>query len=302
MGKVLCVTVILLSLACDAGITGEASGGRGEPPVLWPQPFRVAVTPYYPVESMEEEFGGLVRYLQSELKVRVELSRAASYGEYLEQIRSNHFEVGILSPLAYVKAKSANPELNLIGSKVVGGELAYEGYLVTRRGEEVDSLGALKGKSLGYVDRRSASGYLYPLAYFRGAGFEPDRFFGNVKFLGDHQAVLKALLKGEIDVAATFSGAFRSLANRAPGKAEKLEVIAKTGKIPYDGVCLSPGFSARQVKVLRTLFLNLGGESKLGRDIMGAPGEMNGFVSSVDSHYNEVRRVLELVEGSAHQP
>ena len=48
------------------------------------------------------------------------------------------------------------------------------------------SIQDLKGKTLGYVDFNSTSGYLFPRSVMREQGIDPDTFFGKSSFAGGH--------------------------------------------------------------------------------------------------------------------
>ena len=65
---------------------------------------------------------------------------------------------------------------------------------------------------------------------------------------------------------------------------------------------MNPGFSYEETKAIQQFFLTLTNQTALGKKILGGENEMNGFVNTTDSHYDEVRRVLQLVTGSGEAP
>lgn len=302
MGKLIGIIALLSLGGCEWISETLKEQGSASPAQVWPDPVRVAVTPYYSAERLQREFVPLLGYLEDQFGSRVEMVISESYAEYVERIQNNEFDIAIMSPLSYVSSKAANPAMVLIASIIVEGSTTYDGYVIARKDSNIKALIDLKGKRFGYVARQSASGYLYPLAYLRESGIEPDSFFGNVEFVGDHEAAIAAVLNGKVDAATTFSGAFITLAEAKPAEARQLEVIARTGKIPYDAIGVNPAFSYEETKAIQQFFLTLTNQTPLGKKILGGENEMNGFVNTTDSHYDEVRRVLQLVTGRGEAP
>jgi len=65
------------------------------------------------------------------------------------------------------------------------------------------SVDDLKGKSIGWADPNSTSGYQYPSYFLRKGGYDPEKYFGKNAFSGSHETGVMALHQGTFDVVAT---------------------------------------------------------------------------------------------------
>ena len=57
------------------------------------------------------------------------------------------------------------------------GDMGYYSVMVTRADSGINSLDDLKGKSFGWADPNSTSGYLIPSIELKAAGMDPDSYF-----------------------------------------------------------------------------------------------------------------------------
>jgi phosphate/phosphite/phosphonate ABC transporter binding protein len=300
LGPRLAIASALLALAgCPDDPATEApeapaapraiEGGTERPPALV-----IGLTPYLPEDKLRREYEPLVEYISGQLGIPVRIRRAQSYAAMSKLFTSHEVHFAVLSPFAYVRAKRENPDIILVATHIADGSSTYAGYIVTRDDTGFDNADALKGKRFLYVDRQSTSGYLYPLAYLRNLGHEPELFFGSVAFGGNHAAVLRKVLDREADAGAVASTVFKMTQAEAED-GRRLKIIAKTGRIPYDAYCASPHLDRTLISQLRSLLLGLSTRTEEGRRILRGLTAINGFVAVGDDHYDEVRRVARMV-------
>ncbi|MEL6543961.1 MAG: phosphate/phosphite/phosphonate ABC transporter substrate-binding protein [Myxococcota bacterium] len=253
---------------------------------------RLSVTPIAAKTVLEREFEPLARYLSSALEVPVTLEIPESYSDATDRVVRGEVDVAFLSPLAYVLSAKRSTGLTVIATPIAQGAPTYASYILVREDAPMTELEQLKGKSIAFVDRRSTSGFLYPYAYLLDRGIEPDSYFGSVSFLGDHGSVVEALRSGRVDAGATFAAA----AGFVEGAAKTdLRILAKTGRIPYDAVVVVESVSDAAKTRLREAFLALSTRTESGRQILRSSSGINGFLAADDSHYDEIRRVLDRV-------
>ncbi len=299
-----------LLLACSrpssTGLASDANGGEAasEAVVRWPKEvsaLRVGLTPYMDRASLESTFQPLVEYLGRQLGVPVALVSTSGYGELGELMRAQKVDMGVFSPLSYVEAKEADPGLQLLLKQIAEGATTFLGYIVTVEESSAETLGDLAGKSICFVDRHSASGYLYPQALLRAQGLNPDTLFKTTVFAGNHLDCLKKLLDGEVDAAAVFSGAIS--AGRRQGLAMgRIKVLAKTQPIPYDAWCVRSGLPEGAAVRLKQELLLLSTASAGGRQVLGHKVRLNAWTEAWDSDYDSVRKVRALVSAKASAP
>ena len=113
----------------------------------------------------------------------------------------------------------------------------------------------LKGKTIGFVDPNSTSGYNAPRFFLHKAGIDADSFFAKSIVTGSHENAVIALAQGTVDVAANWwnadddSNLTRMLtkgmlknADGTPMKKEDFRIIFKSALLinspmPISAIC-----------------------------------------------------------------
>lgn len=122
------------------------------------------------------------------------------------------------------------------------GASEYCSVLFVRAESDVYTLQDLRGSTVAWVDRCSAAGYLLPRLHLVAEGLRLEKLFSAERFLGSHDAVVRAVFDGSADVGATFGG--------PPGSADAdlrsgfhdvdpsrpVRVIFRSGPVPSDAV------------------------------------------------------------------
>ena len=125
----------------------------------------------------------------------------------------------------------------------------YRGQISARADANINRIEDLRGKRFAFVDPASTSGYLFPAAMLKKAGFDPDKFFSQTVFAGSHPNVILAIYRGQVDGGSTFEDARTNVQAQFPDVMAKVKPIAYTNPIPNDtwslNAKLSPTMKAR---------------------------------------------------------
>lgn len=283
----LVIALLVTSAACKTNTPAPSEESRHG----WPTKLVFGVTPYYTPHHIRSEQARLVEYLGLKVGLPTEYRVTKSYADLSRQVTADLVHVADLSPFNYVRAKTENPDLVLLAIPITRGSASYDAIIVTHKDTGLTSVEQLRGRHFGFVDRRSASGFLYPTAYLRALGHSPEQFFGSMEFTGSHDTLFKMIVSGELDGGATFARADELM------KAEGMQILAVTGRIPQNAFCANPKVPAALTELLRRALLDLNAHSDRGRYVLG-PTPISGFARVEDSHYDEVRRVARLVDPS----
>lgn len=145
-----------------------------------------------------------------------------------------------------IEARVASP-IAVVVRPVVGPPSPHASILAGR--PAIETLADIAGARVGWVSRLSATGYRVPRLYLESFGLDLGRLFASERFYGSHGAVARALLDGEIDVAATHSGRLREAIEGGTARA-----LTSIGPIPGDVILASPTLPAwAQESVARSL-------------------------------------------------
>ncbi|MGM0379581.1 MAG: phosphate/phosphite/phosphonate ABC transporter substrate-binding protein [Bacillota bacterium] len=203
------------------------------------------------------------------------------YDALINAIKSNLIDIGWFSPFAYVNAKKKSNIEPLVSPKVNGKDF-YHGYIIALKNKGFNSLKDLKNKTFGYVDKNSASGYLYANHILETNNINPEKDFNEKIFLGSHDGVINAVLNGEIDAGATYDEAIERAYNNGLNK-DKIEIIEKTDQIPKDAIAASPSLESDIKNKIKDSFINYKPDKT----------DINGFVESNDKKYNIIREIID---------
>jgi len=306
MGAVL--SIALLAPACPGLFAGHEPGaenqGRVEqessfPPGCaagkrTPERLRLGLGGFWGSKASQNAYSTVASFLAARIGMPVDLVPIENYDDLIARLEKGDLEVAKLPPLAYVKARELMPCLRYLRTMVVDGAVYYSGYIIVRRDSPLTSLADLAGRSIAFVERSSASGYLFPVARLLAAGLKPGADFAGSRFLGTHEAVIRAVLDGEVEAGATFQGALKS-ARMKEIDIGSLRVLGVTGRIPLDAMVARQELAPALVRRITAALDELNNSTPDGRKALGRLHYVNGWVPGDDSFYQPVRRTLEKV-------
>jgi len=181
----------------------------------------------------------------------VKIYQSSDYNGTIQAMASNQVDVAAMAGGAYANLDAQIGQLAspILATRDAEGELGYYSAIIVKRDSPFHSVNDLKGRSLGYVDFNSTSGYLFPRAKLREQGVDPDTFFGKTSFSGGHTQSVMAMQNGQFDAAIVemlggtpqtgFSaGPYYTLARRGLINAKDFRIIWTAGPIPSTGLAV----------------------------------------------------------------
>jgi phosphonate transport system substrate-binding protein len=175
----------------------------------------------------------------------VKIYQSSDYNGTIQAMASNQVDVAAMAGGGYANldaqiGKLAAPILTVRDAE---GAIGYYSAIIVKRDSPYRSIRDLKGRSLGYVDFNSTSGYLFPRAKMREQGIDPDTLFGKTSFSGGHIQSVMAMQNGQFDAAIVemlggtpetgFSaGPYYTLARRGLINPKDFRIIWTAGPIP----------------------------------------------------------------------
>ena len=259
--------------------------GRCRPP----EEFWVGFTPFAAPEHIRKTYGVAAEALARRLGRKVRVFVSSDYDALGDWVREGVLDLAWFSPLAYVVAAERVP-MQVLAIPRVKGHPSYRGLLLARKDRGIGDLGDLKGKVFAFVDPTSGSGYLYPRVLLQQRGFDPETFFGEVRFLGSHDRVIRAVLAGEVDGGASYTDAWDGAAKVLD--LSPLQILAQTEEIPKDALAVRRETPPEAAELLRQALLDL---TPTDPSAGGALRELgiDGFVPGEDRLYDVLRAARE---------
>lgn len=191
------------------------------------------------VVTRDAGLGTLLRWLGVKIGVEMVRFQVPSYDALARQMRDGTINIAWLPPIVFVRLERDGIVAPLVTNQRSGGN-GYQSVLLVRQSSRIHTLDGLRGASAAWVDPLSAAGYVLPRVHLAALGMDPRGLFSDERFLGSHAAVVRAVIDGSADVAATFAGLDPSGAvarggwSELPDTEQKLRVLATFGVIPAD--------------------------------------------------------------------
>jgi len=249
-------------------------------------------TPVLGQDAERAEFEPLTSYLSDAIGQKVVLYVAKNYGDLRTQMEAGEVDIGSVSPFAYVDAVRGG-KIRIIAQSVIDGSATYRGIIVARKDSSLKSIADLQGKRFAFVDPKSASGYVYPRAMLIEKGINPDSFFKETIFAGDHKKVIAAVLDGQVDAGATYDTAL-GIAKASGMPSDNLVIIARTDPIPHDAIVVRIGLDEALAKKIQTALVDLDKTEAGRRVIASSHKKLSGHIIAVDSTFDVVRRTAKI--------
>jgi phosphonate transport system substrate-binding protein len=159
------------------------------------------------------------------------------------------------------------------------------------------SLQRLSGKRAAWVDPLSIGGYLLARKHLVDRGIDPERTFGEQRFVRTHPAVLNAVLHDEADVAAvSVPGAEEALVCQGlvvfAGEvgAARLVAPAVTQPAPTDALVLTRALAESRARALTARVFSRGARGRLASLCLAL--ECEGFEVGRAADYTKLRELL----------
>ncbi len=152
----------------------------------------------------------LREYTEEVLGVETKLFAPADYDGVIQGLLGGTIDMAWLGASGYAKTYLSDPEaVEPVLVKVnTDGGYGYYSIGFARKDSGITSLDDMKGKTFGFGDPNSTSGYLIPsieIPAATGATMESGDYFGEVKFTGGHEQTIVAVNNGDVDGGVTWA-------------------------------------------------------------------------------------------------
>ncbi|KPP84411.1 MAG: phosphonate ABC transporter, periplasmic phosphonate binding protein [Rhodobacteraceae bacterium HLUCCO07] len=208
------------------------------------------------------------------LGVPTKLFTPADYDGVIQGLVGGSIDMAWLGASGYAKAWLTDPDAiePIMVKTNDDGSYGYHSIGFARKDSGITSLEDMQGKSFGFGDPNSTSGYLIPsieIPESTGGSMESGDYFGEVKFTGGHEQTIVAVANGDIDGGVTWadgmgdwedgynSGALRKASDAGLVDMNELVEIWKSKPIPEGPIVLRKELPERVKVDIATLTASL---------------------------------------------
>lgn len=223
----------------------------------------VALKPNKNPEAMLEEKTALARALTDLLGVKTEVIIPASNAVIVEGFLNGTVDLGFLSGMEVLVAKSQNAGDILLAVET-GGSTTYESVWLVRAGDTRASIADFRGRPVAFASRTSTSGGLVPHADLikRGLlakGAPPEDFFGKgAVFYGTgYVSAVERVLEGQVEAAAVSDYVFTGGKHLSAEQKSRLRVLQRQGPVPAHVIAARAGLAEADKETISRALLGL---------------------------------------------
>jgi phosphonate transport system substrate-binding protein len=235
----------------------------------------------------------LAEAVRQVLRIRIEVFAFSTASELVRAVGTSQVDIAVFNPFAYVWAHETSGT-QVLFKTVTGGMSETRSEIIVLAADGPRALRELKGKTFGFVDPASPSGYLFPAAYLVENGVVPSQDLAKAVFLGDPIAAVRAVIARTVQAAACAEGTRDLVRLQVPDIDNLVTVIATTPPVPGTTVAVRAGLDHDLVDRIKLALLTAinGGDGRLAwKSITGA----DGVIEAQDPDYDFIRRAIEVL-------
>lgn len=271
----------VMSVGCTKQMPAPA-GGRN------PDVLKVALLPDESPSTVIKDNEALKQYLTERLKKPIELVVTTDYSSMIEATRHGRIDVAYFGPLSYCLCKS-KCDIEPFAAKLQHGSPTYQSVIVANVDEPMETLTDVKGRRVAYGDTASTSSHLIPKSMLAEVGLLADQDYEEV-FVGNHDAVLMNVARGNAAAGGLSKPIFESLIVRRFVEPERVKVLAESKSYPQYPWAMQSDLAADLKQRIKQAFLELDDPQIL------APLKAEGFAPVTDADYEPIRELATLLK------
>ena len=188
--------------------------------------------------------------------IHFDIKLGDSYAAVVQGMCANQADIAWYGPVTFGQAHNMCGT-ELLAVDVKKGDSVYYSGIYTRRGNGINSITDLKGKSLAVGDPNSTSSFNFPMAMVIDAKVDPVKDLGKVVMAGSHSNSIAALKEGRVDAAAASFNAWEKAIKKGVIDPKQFMVLAKSDPIPNPPLAMSRDLDPALKAKLRDAFENI---------------------------------------------
>jgi phosphonate transport system substrate-binding protein len=248
---------------------------------------RVALLPDENASTIIQNAQPLKAYLEKRLGREVEIIVTTDYSSMIEAMRFGRIEVAYFGPLSYVLARSKS-EIEAFAAGTSKGSATYTSVVIAGTASGIRAVGDIRGKTMAYGDAASTSSHLVPRALLQDRGLVAKQDYEAV-YLGQHDAVARAVESGKVPAGALSRPIFDSLVKAGKIDAAKVRVVAETNPIPNYPMAMQSKLAPELKESIRSAFLEIHDPAIL------KSFRADGFAPMTDRDYDVLRTTAKVL-------
>lgn len=229
-------------------------------------------------------------YLSEKLGVKVKFTILSRYGDIVERFVARDMDgafFGIYTSALAMDSLGVEPVVRTMN---IDGSTTARGYLFARKDSGIRTLSDMKNKRAAFVDKATATGYIFVVALLKENGIKDmNKFFSESSFMGSHESTIFAVLDGRADVGAAKGKVLDRLIQKDPVIGDEIYVIAQSIDLPDGTLMIRKNIDPETKRKLKEALLTLDRTAR-GIEILNTLG-IKSYVDAGNEDFGAVRNL-----------
>jgi serine/threonine-protein kinase len=260
------------------------------------KPIRFGMSPALGVEVARQQGEKVATWLKKRFDREVRPVVVGDYQALADAVAEGEVDFAWMPPISFVHASERGAGVVALAQRY--GRPTYESAIIVRADSPLLSLADLAGHSIAYVDRDSASGYLYAADLIGRELGAPDTVLSEQHVQGSHKAVCDSVRRKWVAAGVTYvvRDANERIVNAGwidlgtEGDVP-LRVLATTAPIPCDAIAHRPGLASGMVERLAKTLVEVEDDAE-GRAVLSDVFHTTGMMRADLRIYESVREAM----------
>ncbi|MBI4824355.1 MAG: phosphate/phosphite/phosphonate ABC transporter substrate-binding protein [Nitrospirae bacterium] len=233
----------------------------------------------------------LESYLSEKLGIKVKFTILQRYADIIDMFTKREMDGAFFGVFTSVLAKKKLGVQPLARQVNIDGSTTSKGYIFARKDSGITTLKDMKDKRIAFVDKATATGYVFAIAFLRENGItDIDKFFSGLDFTGSHDSTVYAVLDKRADIGVVKSRIFDRLSAKDPLIKEETFIIAKSTDLPDMTLCLRKDIAPEIKEKIENTLLNMHEDPK-GREVLKKLGAIR-FILATEADFKPVINLI----------
>ena len=215
---------------------------------------------YHPI-TLYELYQPMMDYLTRNTPYRFELKISKNYKDILTDLDTGKTSASFVGDGGLMKAMVLHGAIPIVKPLNAEGKPSYRSCIIVLANSGIKSLTDLKNKKIAFGSRHSTTGNLIPRYMLKNSGVAIEDL-GSLDNLRNHDAVARAVAKGEYDAGAIKSTAAERYKNRG------VRVIATSEEIPSIALIVKKDTPKELIRAITDALVRLDRRNPEHRKIM----------------------------------
>lgn len=232
------------------------------------QEILIGLIPEQNIFKQMDRYKPLASYLSEKTGLKIRLTILSRYGDVVERFTSRKMAGAFFDSLTAVMAMTRLEVQPTVRPVNMDGASNVRSYIFVRSDSKIDSVSDMKGKKVAFVDRATATGYLFAIAFLYEHGIKDiDKYFSEYFFTGSHDSAIYSVLDNRADIGSAQNTIFNILTSKDPTIKKEISIIAQSDELPETTLCLRKNISSEIRNRITNALLNMNQDSA-GREAL----------------------------------